>query len=170
MDSLLASAIEEVTQDLGVQSDEVHQAMGEQLLETIRHMEPAQITDLFSSVEEDIFNIQINGHVSERQLSDEGLQALKKYLLDFRRTIDVDRNYMMKLTQMIGTLNLRQAMTGMQGYNGISQSGPSLDELQRITDGFLRNETPLVDFAGTDISTVDDDNPLDAALNKHFNT
>ena len=106
---------------------------------------------------------------TERPLDEDRLAELRQNLLDFKRSIQIDRTYQMDITRMINAVKLRSSQVDIPGLEGFTQGGPSLDELQRITDGFRRNEAPKVTFRGSTIDHNDDDDVLQAALNKHFN-
>tara|TARA_B100000686_G_C16592895_1_gene864407 strand:+ start:44 stop:259 length:216 start_codon:yes stop_codon:yes gene_type:complete len=68
---------------------------------------------------------------------------------------------------MINKVKIKAAQVDIPGLVGISQGGPSLDELQRITDGINRNSAPQVTFRDSLVEQGDDDNILFAALKKH---
>ena len=166
--NLLQESISEVAGQLGITSEEILETLGD-LANVIPHIEPAQITDLYNEVEDALYEIQLKDINTDLTLDDEGLKELKSNLLEFRRSIEVDRRYQMRLQKMINAVRLRSSPLEIPGLDGFTQGGPSLDELQRITDGFRKNEAPKVTFSGSTIDADDGDNVLQSAINKHFN-
>ena len=166
--NLLQTAISKVADELGISEEEAKEALGP-LEQIIPDLDPATVTDLYNQIEEDLWEIRLQEVNTERQLDDEGLAELRQNLLEFRRSIQIDRTYQMDITRMINAVKLRSSQVDIPGLEGFTQGGPSLDELQRITDGFRRNEAPKVTFRGSTIDHNDDDDVLQAALNKHFN-
>jgi len=167
INNLLQESISEVAGELGITTEEILETLGD-LADVIPHIEPAQVTDLYNEVEESLYEIQLKDINTELTLDDEGLKELKSNLLEFRHSIEVDRRYQMRLHRMINAVRLRAAPLEITGLDGFTQGGPSLDELQRITDGFRKNEAPKVTFSGSVIDSEDGDNVLQSAINKHF--
>lgn len=165
--NLLDTSVNEVANELGISEEQIKEALGP-LEQIIPNVEPATVTDLYNQVEEDLWEIRLQEVNTERQLDEQGLAELRLNLLDFRKSIQIDRSYQMDITRMINAVKLRSSQVDIPGLDGFGQGGPSLDELQRITDGFRTNEAPTVRLRGSAIDHNDDDDVLQAALNKHF--
>ena len=163
--SLLDSSVNEVATELGISEEQIQEALGP-LAEIIPSVESATVTDLYNQVEEDLWEIRLQEVNTERQLDEQGLEELRFNLLDFRQSIQTDRSFLMDLTRMINAVKLRASQVDIPALDGFAQGGPSLDELQRITDGFRTNEAPTVRLRGSTINHSDDD-VLQAALKKH---
>jgi len=168
INNLLQESISEVAEELGITTEEILETLGD-LADVIPHIEPAQVTDLYNEVEDSLYEIQLKDINTELTLDDEGLKELKSNLLEFRKSIEVDRKYQMRLHRMINAVRLRAAPLEITGLDGFTQGGPTLDELQRITNDLKKNkEGPKVTFSGSEIDSEDGDNVLQSAINKHF--
>ena len=120
INNLLQQSINDVATQLGISAEEILETLGD-LADVIPHIEPAQVTDLYNEVEESLYEIQLKDINTESTLDEEGLKELKSNLLEFRRSIEVDRRYQMRLQKMINAVRLRATPLEIPGLDGFTQ-------------------------------------------------